>query len=472
MRLFLPGVALCISAISYLPCSAGAQPAALPTAPPAEKAPSFTPLQNATQDKDAIAPANSTSMAAQPPGTELSLADAEARALKNQPRLLAEQYRAQAAIKRIGEPRASYSAQAYGNLTAIEANGDTAVAAGALTTSSISTRAAGGASLVQMITDFGHTSNLVQSARLAAKASGQDEESIRQSILMQVEEAYFNAQAAESVRKTALAVLDFRRVTLRQLSALAQSELRSTLDVQFAQVMDSEAELALVRAESNVQRAHAQLAAAMGEEGDSDYILADEPLPANPEADPAGYISAAIADRPDLKALKLRSDSAMHEARAERDRNYPTVNALAAGGEVPIHDPTIHHEYGAVGANINVPLFNGGLYAARSAAAKLEARAADKDAVLREVEIVRDVRMTWADARDAYLQIGVSQRLVDETNVAMRLAKARYDAGLGSIVELNQAELDQTSALITAASARFDYLRAMTAFQFAMGDVH
>jgi hypothetical protein len=75
--------------------------------------------------------------------------------------------------------------------------------------------------------------------------------------------------------------------------------------------------------------------------------------------------------------------------------------------------------------------------------------------------------MTWADARDAYLQIDVTQRLVDQANVAMRLAKARYDAGLGSIVELNQAELNQTSALITAATARFDYLRSMTAFQFA-----
>ena len=325
---------------------------------------------------------------------------------------------------------------------------------------------------MQMITDFGRTSNLVQSARLAAKASGQDEETVRQSVLMQVEDAYFSAQAAESVRKTAQAVLDFRNVTLRQLSALAQSQLRSTLDVQFAQVMVSEAELALVRSDSNVQRTQAQLAAAMGEEGDTNYILADEPLPANPSADPTGYIREAIANRPDLKALKLRSDSAVHEARAEKDLNFPTVNALAAGGEVPIHDSTIYRKYGAVGVNINVPIFNGGLYSARSATAKLEAKAADKDASLREVDIVRDVRITWADARDAFLQISVTQRLVDETKVAMRLAKARYDAGLGSIVELNQAELNQTSALITAASARFDYQRAVTAFQFAMGDVH
>ena len=404
--------------------------------------------------------------------TNLTLADAEARALKNEPRLLAEQFRAQAANKRVAESRSGYFPQVFGNLTAVDANGDSAVAAGALTTSSISTRAAGGASLVQMIADFGHTSNLVQSARLQAQAAGQDEENIRQSVLLQVREAYFAAQGAESIRKTAQAVLEFRRVTLRQLTALAQSQLRSTLDVQFAQVMVSEAELAVVRANSNVQKAQAQLAASMGEEGNTNYTLADEPLPASPDADPAGYLDEAIANRPDLKALRLQSESAAHEARAQRDLNYPTVNALAAGGEVPVRDSTIHHDYGAVGININVPIFNGGLYTARAAGARLEAKAADKDASLREVEIVRDVRMAWADARDAYLQIDVTQRLVDEANIAMRLAQARYDAGLGSIVELNQAELNQTSALIASASARFDYLRSMTAFQFALGNLH
>jgi outer membrane protein len=463
MSPFLSRMVFCCLVLSEIQVVASAQTVAMP---PASTPHSGVPGQTETP------PQNDSNPAAKSPPIALTLAEAEARALKNQPRLLAAQFRAQAAGKRITESRSAYFPQAFGNLTAVEANGDSAVAAGAITTSSISTRAAGGASLVQMITDFGHTSNQVQSARFEAKAADQDQESTRQITLMQVQEAYFAAQAAESVRRTAQAVLDFRRVTLRQLSALAQSQLRSTLDVQFAQVMVSEAELAQVRAEANVQKAQAQLAGAMGEETEANYTLTDEPLSAAPDPDAAGYITEAIANRPDLKALKLHSESAIHEARAEHDLNFPTVNALGTGGEVPIHDSTIRHDYGAVGVNINVPIFNGGLYSARTAEARLEAKAANQDASRREVDIVRDVRLTWADARNAYLQIGVTQRLVDETNVAMRLAQARYDAGLGSIVELNQAELNQTSALITAASARFDYQRAMTAFQFAMGNLH
>jgi outer membrane protein len=406
------------------------------------------------------------------PATTLTLMDAEARALKNQPRLQAAQLRSQAAGKIVGVARSAYFPHAFGNVTAVEANEDSAVAAGALTTSSISTRAATGASLVQMITDFGHTSNLVRSARLQAQATGQTEEGVRQGILLDVQSAYFATEAAQSVHRTAQAVLDYRQVTLHQLSALAQSQLRSTLDVQFAQVLVSEADLAVVRAQASLDKAEAQLSEAMGEEQVGSYKLQDEPLPDVPQPDSAVYVGQAVAARPDLKALRLHSQSAMDQAKAERDLNYPSINALASDGEVPVHDSTIHQNYGAVGVNLNIPIFNGKLYSSQAAADKLEAEAADRDAALRQLEITRDVRMTWADARDAFLEISVTQRLLDASNVAMHLAQARYDSGLGSIVELNQAQLNQTSALIGAATARFDYQRAMTAFNFALGNLH
>src|ERR1700733_7762603 len=160
----------------------------------------------------------------------LSLADAEARTLKNQPRLAAEALRAQALGKRVQQTRSAYFPQLTGNLTAVQANGDSAVAAGAVTTSSISTRVAGGATLTQLVTDFGRTRELVHSSKLTAQASLQHTEDVKQQMLRDVDEAYFATEAAESVRETAQAVLDFRQISLRQLSALAQSQLRSTLD--------------------------------------------------------------------------------------------------------------------------------------------------------------------------------------------------------------------------------------------------
>ncbi len=403
------------------------------------------------------------------PVPTLSLADAEARTLKNQPRLAAEALRAQALGKRVQQSRSAYFPQLTANLTAVQTNGDTAVAAGALTTSSLSTRVAGGVTLTQLVTDFGRTRDLVRSSRLTAQAATQSTEDVRQQILRDVDQAYFATEAAESVRQTAEAVLAFRRTELRQLTALAQSQLRSTLDVQFAQVLVSEAQMAVVQANSNVQEARAQLTAAMGDDNDPEYVLAEQPQPPLLEDDVNVYLREALANRPDLKALNLQAQAAQQYAHSEGKLNYPTVNLLGTAGEVPDRDHTLQQNYGAAGVNISVPVFNGGLYSGRIAEAKLRAQAADRDVRDRSLVIERDVRTDWARAKDAYLQIQVAQDLVDQTGVALRLAQARYDAGLGSIVELNQAELSQTSALIQAASARFDYLSARAALNYALG---
>jgi outer membrane protein len=405
-------------------------------------------------------------------GPALSLADAEARALQHQPRLLAQKLRAQAANRQISEAKSVYYPQLYGNLTAVQANGDSAVAAGAVTTSSVSTRAAGGLNLVQLVTDFGRTRNLVRSAKYSAQASSQTAESVRQQIIRDVDNAYFGLQAAESVQKTTQAVLDFRRTSLRQLSALAQSQLKSTLDVQFAQVLVSEAELAVVHANSNVEVARAELTEAMGDNDDTAYALSDQPLPQSVDDSYTAYVNDAMKYRPDLQAIKLHANSAEQYASAQKKLYAPTLNVLGTAGEVPTHDETIQHEYGAVGVNLNIPVFNGGLYSARAGEAKLNAQAANRDVENLSIQIARDVKTAWAAAKDAYLEIQVAQKLVDQTNEAMHLSQARYDAGLGSIVELNQAELNQTSALITAASARFNYQQARTQLDYTIGITH
>jgi outer membrane protein len=406
---------------------------------------------------------------ASPSRPVLSLADAEARTLKNQPRLAAEALRAQALGKRVQESRSAYFPQVAGEVTAVQTNGDSAVAAGAVTTSSLSTRVATGATLTQLVTDFGRTRDLVRSSRLDAAAALEKTEDVRQQVLRDVDEAYFAAEAAESVAGTAQAVLAFRQTSLRQLSALAQSQLRSTLDVQFAQVLVSEAQMAVVRADSRVQEARAQLAAAMCEDDVSNDVLTEPTQPPLLEDDVAVYLREALATRPDLKALLAQAGAARQFANAEGKLSYPTVNLLGTAGVVPDRDHTLQQNYGAAGVNIHVPIFNGGLYAGRAAEARLRAQAADRDVRDRTLLIERDVRTDWARVKDAYLQIQVAQDLVNQTGVALRLAQARYDAGLGSIVELNQAELSQTSALIEVASARFNYLGSRAALRYALG---
>jgi outer membrane protein len=403
-------------------------------------------------------------------GTTLTLQQAEQMALKNHPRLAAAALNAQAAEQVAAETRSLYFPTASANVTSVAANDGTALAAGALTTSSLATRFATGVNLLQLVTDFGRTGNLVKTAKYRAAAEGENTAAVRARILLELRRAYFDVQGAEAVERAAQAVLESRRLLLRQVSALAQSSLKSTLDVSFAEVLVSEAELAFYQAQNNAQSSRARLAAAMGVEQARDYTLTDESLPPALNPDLHDLVAQALQSRPDFLVLQRNRDAAYQLVQAERKLNYPTVNLLATGGVIPERDHTLpHNNYEAAGVNISIPVFNGGLFTARRTEALLRAQATDKAVQDFSLQVSRDVQTAWFEANNAFHRLDVTTRLVAQTAQASHLAQARYDAGLGSIVELNQAQLSQTSAEINSAAAKYDYLSRRTDLDYAMG---
>lgn len=401
---------------------------------------------------------------------KLTLADAQQIAIRNEPRLASASLVARAAGQVVNETRSAYFPTVSGNLTGVGAEEGTAVAAGALTTSSLSSRIASGVVVNQLITDFGRTSNLTRSARLREQSQDQNVILTRARILLDVQQAYYAALGSQAVARVAQAALENRRLVLRQITALAASALKSTLDVRFAEVAVSEAELDLYQAQNEESSAQARLSAALGYEQSRTFSLVEEPAPPplGPDVDP--LIGEALRERPDLASLTLASTAAHRFAAAERDLHYPTLSAVGAAGEVPTHDAGFRgNNYGAAGVNLNIPIFNGGLFAARKAEADLRAAAADKDVQELTLQISKEVKVAWLNANTAFRRLDVAARLVTEANEALRLAQARYDIGLGSIVELTQAQYTQTSAQIGAANATYEYLSRRSALDYTTG---
>jgi outer membrane protein len=125
--------------------------------------------------------------------------------------------------------------------------------------------------------------------------------------------------------------------------------------------------------------------------------------------------------------------------------------------------------YGAVGGNVNIPIFNGFRFTAEASAAALQAQAASEQTRLLREQVARDVRTAWLNANTALQRVTVTSELVKEADTAMDLAKTRYDLGLSSIVELSQAELQQTEAAISNANARSQYNFAISTINFQTG---
>ncbi|MBV6430992.1 MAG: hypothetical protein IANPNBLG_01114 [Bryobacteraceae bacterium] len=404
----------------------------------------------------------------QTPST-LSLAEAQQFALRNHPRIASATFAAEAGRAAVNEVRAAYYPSLSANITGVGTQHNATLSAGFVTTSSLYSRAATGIAASQLLTDFGRTSSLEQTAKLRQASQNQNVINIRAQVLLEVKQAYYAALGAEAVLKVARATLNLRRVTLRQVNALARSALRSSVDVRFAEVNVSQAELDLLRAENDAKANHARLSAALGYDRDQQFSLLDEPLPPPLQSDPAGLIAEALKDRPDLLALQLNRDALGRFAEAEKRLRNPAVTAAVVAGIAPVRDQRIQETYSGAGINVNIPVLNGGLFKARREQAESRAAAASKDVQDLSVAIARDVRMAWLEATAAFRRLDVTARMVAEANEALRLAQARYDSALGSIVELNQAQVNQTSAEISSASAKYDYLIRRAALDYTMG---
>jgi outer membrane protein len=407
-----------------------------------------------------------------PTPQRLTVAQAEQIAIRNNPRISVAHLLALAQAQVTREVRSAEMPTAVGNLTAVGAHEGSRVTAGALNNSSIYDRAAAGLTVSQLITDFGRTHNLVMSAQSNARAELENEHATEEEITLTVDQAFYQALTARQVLAVAQETVKQRQATVDQVSALAAQKLRSGLDRSFADVQLSQAKLLMLDAQNEAADTIGSLDAVLGSEANQQYSLVDEtnrnPVPA--PQDQEAMVQMAFASRPDLAAQNDNLTAARQFSKAERDLWMPTISALAAAGGTPVRADQIESSwYGAAGANVNIPVFNGFLFNARAQEAKLRARAAQEQVRNLRDDIAKDVRASVLHAQAAFQRIGVTEEMLNQSNMAFDLAQARYKLGLSGIVELSQAQLGQTEAEIAYANARYAYQTALAEVRFQTG---
>ncbi len=398
----------------------------------------------------------------------LTLKEAEQIAIQNRPGIRAAQLEASAASEAVKEAQSAYFPLAFGSLSGAEAENNSRIAAGGLSNPIILDRYANGITVGQLITDFGRTHNLVQTSRLRAQAEQENATATRAATLLQVDQAYFEVLRAQAVLKVALGTVKARQLVSNQVQALAQSKLKSGLDVSFAGVNLAQAKLLLVQAQNDQDAAFSELSAALGY-GDQRYFeLTEEPVPPSPP-NLSQLISEAMRDRPELASQRLDAAAAHSFATAERDLSFPTITGVGSAGLIPYRQAGLTSRYAAAGFNVNIPLFNGRLFAARRAEAGDRALAQDQDLRDLQIRVARDVRQSWLQATSAFQRLDLTAQLFQQASKAYDLAQARYKIGLSSIVELTQAELNRTQAEIDQASAQYDYQIQISNLSYQIG---
>jgi outer membrane protein len=402
----------------------------------------------------------------------LTLKEARQIALQNHPRITRAELVAMASKQVVVEVRSALLPTAVFNSTSVGiGDSNTRIAAGELNNPEIYNRNAEGVAVSQLITDFGRTSHLLSSSRLQSRAEEQNTEATREEVFLQVDVAYYAALKAQAVLEVAHQTLETRKLLLDQINALAQNKLRSALDVSFAQVAYEGGRLLVAKADNDLHAAFAALDNVLGYREPHSFHLVEEPMRVAAPEDESALLSEALTQRPDLIRLRYQRDAAIQFAQAEKALYYPTIAAFGAGGVIPVHDPQLKDRYAAAGINLSLPLFEGGLFAARESEAKLRAQASAE--ALRDAEdnVVRDVRTASLNEAYAFQRLDLTQKLLDNASRAFDLAQARYTLGSSSIVELSQAQLSLTEAEIDHTNAKYEYQIQCAILNYDIGAV-
>lgn len=396
-----------------------------------------------------------------PQGTFLSVQQAAANALKYHPLVTEGTANLKASQARTEQARSLYFPQIYANANTVAGAGVTnprfLIGGGLLRENQ--TTFTGGVIANQRVYDFGYTSNLVESNKLAANSFEQDVTARRALVLVQVERAYLTSLKRRRLVQIAEETVRERGQIAGQIETLYRQQLKSKLDFDLARVELVNAQSLLVKTRNDLKSSFAELNRTMGVVGPDDYVLEEVSVDVRPQK-PLNQLITESLSHPEVKRAREQTAAADARLTAVKRQYLPTVSAIASGGTFDPFDPRQNQQTGGwwmAGAMVSMPLFTGFLIENQVAEASAQREAASAATTVIEQALTQQVTNAYLDTITLAQQIKLAEEQVKTAQEALQLSKQRYKLGLGTVVEVTQSEVAVTAAQTRLADTQFDY---------------
>ena len=325
-----------------------------------------------------------------------------------------------------------------------------------------------------LLYDFGARDAGLANARQLLNAAASTLEAAVQNVFLAALQSYYNAQAARAAIAAAIESEKASRESFTAAETRYRVGVGTPADRLQAQTALSQATLARIQAEGSLRTAFGTLAATMGLPANTPLLLDDIPNAAPPpafERDVDALIDAAKARRPDLLAADAHLRAALANVDATRAAGQPRL-ALSAGpswAESSSSGNTFASSSGAIGLTLSIPLFSGfdTTYRVRAAEARVAASSAQRDKL--RLQVALDVWSSYQNLTTATQTIRSSVDLLNSAEQSERVALGRYKAGVGTILDVLNAQSALASARRQRIAAQLDWNVSRAALARAVG---
>jgi outer membrane protein len=322
----------------------------------------------------------------------------------------------------------------------------------------------------QLVYDFGQTYKRADAADAAEQAQKHSERASLSQIEERVRVSFFEARAANAMLAVARETLASYERHYQRIEAFVQAGTRADIDLAQARTERANARVALINADNAYIAGKARLNNAIGIEGSTDYEVSDESLPPveGEDGELDGLVRRAMTNRPELAALERMARSQELVRGAERGGHWPSLNVFTEFTEAGVQLDDMTWNWNA-GVSLVWPLFQGGAVSARvdEAGALLVAVRADLEGARQQVRL--EVEQARLAVRAAKAVIAAGDEAVASAREQLRLAEGRYQAGVGSGLELSDAQLAVQNASAQRVRAEYNLATARAGMLRALG---
>jgi outer membrane protein len=441
------------------------------------------PAARAADAPDLAAPPPAAAPAAAPPGA-LTLAEAEATAIHNQPAMVTARGQSDAAQGRVEQARAGYLPQASLALSYSRTTNNFAPSPGQLpstTTMMLQNQQtsysgktfnfyAGSLTASQLIYDFGQTNHRWDAAESNRDAARWSEQSTSAQVLLNVRRAYFQARAQRDLVDVAAETVRNQEKHLNQIQAFVSTGIRPEIDLAQARTAVANANVQLVGAQNNYAVSMAQLDQAMGVAAGTTRALADSDLPPVPGEDGSSeaLVSEALKARPELAVLAKQREAQEQTVRSLEGSYGPALSATA-GTSYRAPDFETRGINWQVGVALSWAFLQGGLTRGQVHEARGNLVAATGQEETEKLQVRVEVEQSRLGVAAAKSSITAADEALVNAREQLRLAEARYANGLGSVIELGDAQVAYSSAEAQEVQARFGLASARAQLITSLG---
>jgi len=331
--------------------------------------------------------------------------------------------------------------------------------------------AAASLSLSWLLLDFGARRAQLEQAKALLAAVGASGESTTQGLLLAAVQSFQQLQSAQALRRSTQMAEQAAASTLAAARLRYQLGAVTPADSLQSETALAQAQLARIRAEGDEKIALGNLAALLGLAATTPLALAPQPLPQPPEdfgTQIEPLIALAEERRPDLRAAaaELKAAEAALAATAVADR--PTLALSAQAGEQrPRGGPVSRTQSASL--NLTLPIFDGFAPTYRIAQAEAQRDAKAERLARIEQQVALDVWSQYQNLRTASQSLHTANRLVVSSRAAEAMARGRYEAGVGSLLDLLNAQSALASAEQQQIQFAYGWSSARAALAQAVG---